>query len=328
MQKKPLILLHGNGSDLSNTKGVQRRARCKLITQTTMLKLIDVAKEKGAMDRVKAYWNTYHCQNNIYTANGKMYAPQCKNRFCTYCCGIRKAELINKYLPVLRTWPEPYFVTLTVRAVKARELQKMIKAQKRAFKLIDEKYRKRAQRKTGIKLMGIKTVECCFNPRAQTYNPHIHLVVPNEKMAEILINEWLSIWTVKFTSRDAQHCRKVKNKEEDLIEIIKYGAKIFTEPDGKKKKTKRGSAKIYIRALDNIYAAMKGIRLIDRFGFNAPKVEKEKASSRLTDDYMQWQYDLKNRDWLNKEHESTLTSFTPGHELETILEMNIDTQLE
>src|SRR4051812_2684111 len=112
MQQNPLIILHGKGADLTNQKAVQRRARCKLITQTTMLQLIDVAKEKDAKDRVKAYWNTYHCQNQIFTSNGRMYATQCKNRFCTYCCGIRKAELINKYLPVLQTWNESYFVTL------------------------------------------------------------------------------------------------------------------------------------------------------------------------------------------------------------------------
>jgi hypothetical protein len=87
-----------------------------------MLSLIDVAKERGAKDREKAYWNTYPCQNIVYTANSKIYAPFCKNRFCTYCCGIRKAELIKKYLPVLQSWKDRYFVTLTVKAVKANQL--------------------------------------------------------------------------------------------------------------------------------------------------------------------------------------------------------------
>jgi hypothetical protein len=48
MEPNPLRLLYGNGSDLTNAKAVQRRAGCKLITQTTMLKLIDVAKDRGA----------------------------------------------------------------------------------------------------------------------------------------------------------------------------------------------------------------------------------------------------------------------------------------
>jgi hypothetical protein len=67
-----------------------------------MLTLIDVAKERSAKDRVKANWNTYHCQNQILTTGNKMCAPLCSNRFCTYCCGISKTELINKYLPILQ----------------------------------------------------------------------------------------------------------------------------------------------------------------------------------------------------------------------------------
>jgi hypothetical protein len=323
-----MIAVYGKGTELTNSKAVQRRARCKLITQTTMLQLIDVAKEKGAMDRVKAYWNTYHCQNIIFTSKGKMYAPHCKNKFCTYCCGIRKAELINKYLPVLQTWDEPHFVTLTVKAVKAGQLQKIIKGLNRAIRLIISKYRKKAQRQSGIKLIGLKTIECNFNPKNRTYNPHLHLIVPNKQMADILVDEWLRIWTNKYTHRGAQHYRKVEDKEKDLIEVIKYEAKIFTEPDGKKKGGKKGTAKIYVRALDHIYAAMKGIRLIDRFGFNAPKAEKVKGESRLTEDYMQWEYDLKSRDWLNEEHECTLTAFVPDHELESLLELNIDTDVE
>jgi plasmid rolling circle replication initiator protein Rep len=328
MQENPLIMLHGKGSDLTNLKAVQRRAKCKLITQITMLQLIDIAKEKGAKDRVKAYWNTYHCHNLVYTSDDRMYATQCKNRFCTYCCGIRKAELIKKYLPVLQTWEQPFFVTLTTKAVGSGQLQKRIKETNNALRLIIDKYKKKSQRGRGVKLMGLKAIECNFNPKNRTYNPHLHLIVPNKQMAEILVNEWLNHWTSKVTHRDAQHYRKVENKEKDLIEVIKYETKVFTEPDGKKSKGKKGSAKIYIRALYNIHVAMKGIRLIDRFGFNAPKTGKPKYESRLTDDYVQWQYDLKSRDWLTEEHESTLTAFTPEPELETILELNINTELE
>ena len=128
MQGNPMRLVYGNGSDVTNEKAVQRRALCKLITQTTMLSLFDVAKERCANDRVKAYSNTFHCQIAVYTANSRIYAPHCKNRFCTYCCRIRKAELINEYFPLLQSWKEPYFVTLTVKAVKANQLPKIIKA--------------------------------------------------------------------------------------------------------------------------------------------------------------------------------------------------------
>lgn len=323
-----MIVLYGKGTALNNSKAVERRAKCKLITQTTMLTLIDVAKEKGAFDRVKSYWNTYHCQNKIITSGNRMYAPHCKNRFCTYCCGIRKAELINKYLPILQTWEEPYFVTLTVKAVKATRLRLMIEAINKAFCQIKGKHSKRGERGTGTRIMGLKSLECNFNPIYRTYNPHLHLIVPDKETAELLINEWLEKWTTKYTHRDAQNYRKVEDKEKDLVEVIKYETKIFTEPDSKKKKGKKGTAIIYTRALDNIYAAMKGARLIDKFGFKLPKTEKTKTEGKLVEDCMIWQYDLNNRDWLNEDHESTLAAYVPDFQLENILKSNIDKVIE
>jgi hypothetical protein len=32
-------------------------------------------------------------------------------------------------------------------------------------------------------------------------------------------------------SEDAQYYRPVENRVEDLMEVVKYGSKIFTEPD-------------------------------------------------------------------------------------------------
>jgi len=38
--------------------------------------------------------------------------------------------------------------------------------------------------------------------------------------------------------------RKVADSEKDLIELIKYETKVFTEPNDKKSRGRRGSAKI------------------------------------------------------------------------------------
>lgn len=324
-----MIYLYGKGSDISNKKSNLRRAKCKLINQKTMMKLADVAREKGAIDREKAYWNTYHCQSRIITANNRLYAPQCKNRFCTYCSGIRKAELINKYLPVVKTWEDPYFVTLTIKSVKAYLLNTRIKALNRAFRKIKAKHQKRGVRGKGKKLMGLKTIECNFNATYKTYNPHLHLIVPDKATAELLVEEWLDIWTSKFTHRDAQHYRRIENREKDLVEIIKYGAKIITQIDGNKKSKKKGSAKIYVRALDNIYSAMKGCRLIDRFGFSLPQnIRSIKKESQLVEEYQIWQYHMQTMDWLNNEHECTLVAFNPADSLLQLLETHIDTEYE
>lgn len=89
---------------MSNLVALEGRAKRKTITQSMMLNLMDVAKEKGDIEKQNAYWNTYYCQSKIITSEGKLYGNYCKNRFCTLCCSIRKAEIINKYLPTIEKW--------------------------------------------------------------------------------------------------------------------------------------------------------------------------------------------------------------------------------
>ena len=86
-------LLVGEGSCKASIK---KRPKKKFITQKLCYALIDVALENNESDWAKKYWNTWHCQNYITTYEGKGYGYYCKNRFCSICVGIRKAEIINK----------------------------------------------------------------------------------------------------------------------------------------------------------------------------------------------------------------------------------------
>lgn len=308
--KKEAVILNGNGSNLSTANDLKKKAKRKLITQTMMFSLIDLADKTGTKERKKSYWNTYHCQNRIFTVDGKIYGKYCKNRFCTLCCSIRKAVLINKYLPIVKTWEQPYFVTLTAKSVALKSLNKRMADMNRGFRKISSKYRKRAIRGTDIKLVGIKALECNFNPVTKKYNPHLHLLVVNEKMADILIKEWLCICTPKFALRPAQYKRKVDNEVKDLIEIVKYGSKIFTEPDINKKIYSKGNRTIYVAALDNIFKAMKGIRIFERFGFNLPSKPKEESNAFVVTNYEKWLFDINCFDWLNNKEEK-LSNYKP-----------------
>jgi hypothetical protein len=290
-----------------------------------MLKLIDIAKEKGEPELEKAYWNTYYCQNEIITANNRLYGKYCKNRFCTLCCAIRKAEIINRYYPVINQWKQPYFVTLTIRSVPQNKLKSRVDGLIRAFRRINAKYRKRYQRGSDFKFVGIKSLECNFNPNKKTYNPHLHLIVQTREMAEVLINEWLQLWTPKFALRKCQHYQGVYNLEDGLIEIIKYGSKIFTEPDLKKRKNQRDTAQIYIKALNTILTAMKGKRIFDRFGFNLPKCTNPKLTpAKLLSDYNEWEYDMTSADWVNVRTGEKLAGYELPSYLYSILENNIN----
>lgn len=193
----------------------------------------------------------------------------------------------------------------------------------RGFRKITSRCRKRAQRGRGIKLMGIKSLECNFNPVKRTYNPHLHLIVANKQMAELIIAEWLKLCTPKFARRPAQNMQPVKNTEKTLIEIVKYGSKIFTEPDVMEKAGKKSERDIYAAALDNIFTAMKGSRIFERFGFNLPKKERQ-TNARVLSEFEAWEFDPKRFDWLQTDTENGFSGYQPSPELVNLLTYNID----
>ena len=173
-------------------------------------------------------------------------------------------------------------------------------------------------------------MECNFNPKTKTYNPHFHLIVPNKEIADLLKKEWLFQWkhsTKLFTSPKAQDIRKVENLERDLIETIKYGSKIFTEPDLKKKGDKSIPPMVYARALDNIFSSLGNKRLFDRFGFNLPQEIKTKTKSNLIQNFEEWTFYPSNNDWINKKSGEVLTGYCQTPELNHLLENGINNNL-
>lgn len=199
----------------------------------------------------------------------------------------------------------------------------------RGFQLIYDKLRKRYKRGTGIKLVGVRSLECNFNPKHNWYNPHFHLIVESKEMAELLIAEWLKLWTPKYAGSRSQDMRPVRNLEKNLIEIIKYGSKVFTDPTSStKKKYNKDNSKIYAKAFYNILRAMKGHRLFDRFGFNNPNPKKQHTGAKAVVDFDLWTYSLSKCDWVNKETGETLTQFVPPPELLDVFKKRIDSTAE
>lgn len=266
-------VIHGVGSCKSS---VRKRPKKKLITQKLCLALIDVAKERNEINWVKRYWRTWRCQNVLTTHNGRAYGDMCKNRFCLVCLSIRKADMINKYKPIIEKWPDTHFLTLTVKSQPHQNLNKWISGMLKAFAKIRKRCDQRHRRGKGPKLIGIRSLECNFNPKSKTYNPHFHILCASKEIAEIIKKEYVELWNRGneiFAQPFLQKIRKVGDTEKDIIETIKYGAKIFTDPSMKKGKQKGKSFKIYVAGLHTIYKAMEGHRLFGSFGFKLPSEE-------------------------------------------------------
>lgn len=330
---KPAIIVQGNGSDLTNTEGMKNKAKRKHVTQVMVLSLIDASIKFGSPELKKSYWNTFHCQNKLFTANGKIYTKYCKNRCCTICNANRKADVLNRYMPTINSWNEPYFVTLTVKSVPFHRLRPTMQSMLRQFRLITETHRKRALRSKGEKLIGIRSLESNFNPNTQEYNPHFHCIVANKKMAYSLLREWLKRGKPDRINRKGQMVRRVDDTKHDLIEVVKYGSKIFTAKDiyakGKNKKEKRGESTIYAGALNNIFHAMRGLRIFERFGFNLPADCKPLSpGATLVKDYHEWHFHLPSTDWLSDETGNPLSNYIPSSDLLSLFANSINIKLE
>src|SRR5690606_5318754 len=99
--------------------------------------------------------------------------------------------------PVLKHWTGAQFLTLTIKACPKQFLKNRLKKFIQGLERITDKYEKRAKRGKGKRMMFVRSLECNFNPYKRTYNPHFHLIVPDIETAEILIIEWLVLWTFK-----------------------------------------------------------------------------------------------------------------------------------
>lgn len=327
---KALQILNGNGTDLSKTEALYKRVKKKSINQKVILSLIDVARQKGDFEMIPCYWNTWHCQSKLRSAFGKAHGKYCGNRFCYICCGNRKAEIINKYYPVIKEWESPHLVTITCKAVSARFLKQRIEEMQKVFRMITKKFRRWHLKGASIKLIGIKSLECNFNQYEKTYNPHFHLIVPNIGTGNIIIQEWCKYWGYKIAYRGAQDNKLIDNLQGALIEVIKYSSKVFNEPKTEEEKNKKIPPIIYASALHNMICAMKGERIFDRFGFDLPKRNKAEGKKAIkVDHYDDWVFDPKQYDWINVEDSNQLlTGYVLTGELLNILENNINTVLE
>lgn len=139
----------------------------------------------------------------------------------------------------------------------------------------------------------------------------------------MILEEWLKIWTRKFASPKGQNISKINGLESALIETIKYGSKIFTEPDIKGKK----GTHIYAKALHTIFKAMKGKRLFDRFGFNSSPQPTRENTTRLTMNGIKWTFEKNATDWINPDTGEYLTGYKPPFELEFMLNERINVDL-
>lgn len=318
------IKIEGTGIDRLTLQN--KFPKKKFITITEALALKKLAEDEENLMWANRYENAVYCLDRIITHNGKAFSKFCKNRCCLVCCSIRKAYYVNKFEPVVQSWEDPYFVTLTCKSKSKYKLKPRIKELIKNFDLINRRLRKRYERGKGPKPVGIRALECNYNPLTYEYNPHLHLLVASKEIAIDFILEWQNTFGANETNPKGQHMRPVSFEGRDLIETIKYGAKVFTDPDMIKDKKKRTQLpKIYIAALHTIYKALDGCHLLSTFGFKQPKtILDDEQEAIITKVFEDWLYDTQIKDWVNTETAEIMTKYKPDGKLQYLLADRMD----
>lgn len=84
---------------------------------------------------------------------------------------------------------------------------------------------------------------------------------------------------------------------------------------------------LYAKALNNIFAARKGLRIFDRVGFNLPNDQNTRPEARVITEFQERRYDIEKFAWFNSKSEK-LTDYAPRARLLYLLSDRVDCPLE
>ena len=213
-------------TSVGDKKTLLKRARRKYLTNGVVLGLVNACDNTDTGNSLKkSYWNSFHCTKSLVLHDdGSLTGNYCKNRWCMVCNSIRTAKLMNDYKPILDSWEEKYMVTLTIRNCVGLDLRNVIEGMMSTFIRIKKRLQKRHERATGEKMVGIRKLECTYNPVTDTYHPHFHLILNNETIARDILNAWLDSYPTQSVE-EAQDIRPADDKS--CMELFKYFTKVM-----------------------------------------------------------------------------------------------------
>ena len=221
---------------------LQKRSRRKAITDAITYRLVDIDSPLH-----KSYWQTHHCTRTVLQDGNQLKSRYCNQRWCLVCNSIRTGKLINGYSPAIESMTNPYFVTLTIKNVKAYNLKRSIEAMQKEFVRTKDILRKR-----GIVLKGIRKVEVTYNESTKEYHPHFHCIIDGCKESFCLVSEWIKRHPEQATykGQDIRFADK-----ETPAELFKYFTKMLTK-----------NGQFLAPQMDIVFRAMKSKRVFQPFG--------------------------------------------------------------
>jgi hypothetical protein len=298
-------------TSLTDSDTLLKRARAKHFTLAVVVALANL---KSPLE--KSYWNTWHCCHNLEHYDGKITGKYCKNRWCLVCNRIKTATSIKKYSDIIASWGEDsYFVTLTIVSPSGNALESTIDSMAANFIKIKDVINKRRH----LKFIGLRKIECTYNPVADTYHPHYHCVIKGKEQADLLVNEWLKRYPTSIRSYSPSI--RIYNSSE--MELFKYFTKIVTnKKSGLAQQPEEFRRKIYVNALDIIFSAMRNKRVYQSFGFTAKNVNERdeeviEIAEKLPIGTYTWV--AAAHDWIDLATGDCLTGYEPSEGMEKLV---------
>jgi hypothetical protein len=244
-----------------------------------------------------------------------LVAKFCKNRWCLLCCRIRTAQLIKQYLPTIQSWPEKYFVTLTVPNCSGEDLEVTIKEMKMVSNRIRETMKKQYQRKQRLKpLVGLRKLEATYNPSRQDYHPHFHFIVNDRQTADDLRSMWLTHFQkAKWQGQDVRQA-----DDRSALELFKYFTKLVSSHSKERL--------ILVDPLDVIFQAVQGQRTFQAFNVKVTKEATDEEAEALAEEMMTeavYQWSQEATDWVNLDTGELLTGYSPDAQFRKLVETKI-----
>lgn len=281
---------------------LKKRAKAKFFTNSYTMAL---ASLKSGLQ--KSYNNTvYGCSTYLEQKGNKITGHYCNNRWCVVCNRIRTAKLINGYGRILTDLPDKQFVSLTVPNVNATELRATIKEMTYTFQLITKAFRKQ-----GVYVIGLRKLECTYNPITRLYHPHFHFIIKGVDVAKKVVCEWLKRYPK--ASFKAQDIKPTYSNKGSIMELFKYFSKIITKDE------------VNVYALDKIFTAMQGLRVYQPLGIKKVSEEVEEVIAEIVTDLKEaettWRWE--QNDWIDVNTGECLTGYTPDDAMLTLVNKKI-----
>lgn len=295
----------------ARTGTLVKRARAKFFSTCIATALAEL---RSPLER--SYRNAIYCAGELRQEGERLTATYCGTRWCSVCNRIRTARAINRYQPIVETWPDKCHVTLTIRNVTARELEETIGLMLRKFRAVSRIMRRTRK----IVLKALRKLECTYNRNRDDYHPHFHVLCETREQGRALIEEWLRMFP-DHAEPAAQHITACKAGS--MSEFFKYFTKLLAKTQAPGSKRARSSVTDPI-ALDVIFRAMQGRRVYQPVGFRvaAAETEDENAEQLETSqgtlaptvavEPITWEWKQPVADWVAVETGECLTGYEPS----------------